>query len=560
MSSNHIAVLEATIMDNTSIPSSLQRRLIASTVLAVALHHFVFKKGEWHLRAPLILSIWLLSYPFLFLAELTLGSKNFIGSGFNAILTLGCFTTVTFVSIAIYRIFFHQLSSFPGPRLAKVSKLWHFAQCWDGKNHLLLDDLHKKYGDFVRTGPNEITVFNPEGLLRLDGPGNRNTKSAWYDFLMPDVGVTTIRDKSFHDQRRKIWVQALSGKALPFYEQQMVDYTRKLDKLIQTASKNGSSVPFTSFVYWFSFDVMGMFSLSESFNMLHNENWHYAIAHLRRAFALLGLLGPVPWLVHIAFKFLKGYWIVKDWHLTIDWCRDRMQKRIRANDENLSIMSHLIADSRRKGSLEQDHHLLTGEAIVAIVAGSDTVASAMVFLFYELALNPSMANKIYEELSAISIQDFRALERLPYYNAFIKETTRLHPVVLTGGYRDLPPEGVTIAGRYIPGNTTVAAPRYTIFRSERCFEQADKFIPERWLSKPGMVKDSRSFVPFAQGRYTCVGKSLALSELRVVAALLVSRYHIHLPPGDNGTRVEKDMQDQFTAKPGKLDLVFIPRD
>lgn len=61
-------------------------------------------------------------------------------------------------------------------------------------------------------GPNEITIFRPEALISLDGPGNKTTKSVWYDFLMPDMGVTTIRDKTFHDQRRKIWTQAFSEK------------------------------------------------------------------------------------------------------------------------------------------------------------------------------------------------------------------------------------------------------------------------------------------------------------------------------------------------------------
>ena len=47
---------------------------------------------------------------------------------------------------------FHPLHHFPGPALAKVSKLWNVAHCLGSKNHLLLDGLHKEYGDFVRTG------------------------------------------------------------------------------------------------------------------------------------------------------------------------------------------------------------------------------------------------------------------------------------------------------------------------------------------------------------------------------------------------------------------------
>lgn len=91
---------------------------------------------------------------------------------------------------------------------------------------------------------------------------------------------------------------------------------------------------------------------------------------------------------------------------------------------------------------------------------SDTVAPTLVFLFYELALNPEKAEKLYEELRDSDIHDMKILKNLPYLNAVIKETLRLHPAVPTGGYRDTPPGGMTIGGIFIPGNTTIVAPRY----------------------------------------------------------------------------------------------------
>jgi cytochrome P450 len=95
---------------------------------------------------------------------------------------------------------------------------------------------------------------------------------------------------------------------------------------------------------------------------------------------------------------------------------------------------------------------------------SDTVAPTLVFLFYQLALNPTHADKLYDELKDVDIRKREVLETLPHLNALINETLRLHPAVPSGGYRDLPPEGMTLGGRYIPGNTTIVAPRYTINR------------------------------------------------------------------------------------------------
>jgi hypothetical protein len=56
-----------------------------------------------------------------------------------------------------------------------------------------------------------------------------------------------------------------------------------------------------------------------------------------------------------------------------------------------------------------------------------------------------------------------------------------------------------------------------------------------------------------------VGKNLALTEIRMVTASLLSRFRICFAPGDNGEAVECDMRDQLTGNPGDLNLVFEPR-
>ncbi len=62
----------------------------------------------------------------------------------------GVFFADLFASIVTYRLFLHRLRHFPRPTLAKACKLWHVTHCLDSKNHLLMDRLHQKYGDFVR--------------------------------------------------------------------------------------------------------------------------------------------------------------------------------------------------------------------------------------------------------------------------------------------------------------------------------------------------------------------------------------------------------------------------
>ena len=62
-----------------------------------------------------------------------------------------------------------------------------------------------------------------------------------------------------------------------------------------------------------------------------------------------------------------------------------------------------------------------------------------------------------------------------------------------------------------------------------------------------------------EGRYSCVGKSLALTQLRVVTALFVSKFRFGFAPGKDPDLTVKDLKDQFTTAPGPLKLVFESR-
>ncbi|KAL8906217.1 MAG: hypothetical protein Q9171_006360 [Xanthocarpia ochracea] len=195
-----------------------------------------------------------------------------------------------------------------------------------------------------------------------------------------------------------------------------------------------------------------------------------------------------------------------------------------------------------------------------IQAGSDTTAPTLTFLFYLIAQNPEDANKIYAELTDIDPMDLNIVSTLPHLNGTINEAMRLYSVTPTTVSRQTPPQGVMLGGTWIPGNTKVISPRWVIFRREDCFVRGEDFVPERWYSKPQMVKQRRAFAPFGTGRASCVGQGLAITQIRLVLASVVKRFHVQFLPGNDGSEVLKDMRDQLTAKPGELRLAFKRRD
>ena len=306
---------------------SLSRYLLPVT-LGILSHHCIFKHGEWHMKTISILKYHIIATVLAVLVDLAYGSGNIMDSLWIGTLNMLIYISALFTSMIIYRRFFHRLREFPGPWMAGITKLQHVYQCANSQNHLLLDTMYQKYGQFVRTGPEEITIFHPEVLRAVDGPGNSCTKAVWYDLLLPNIAVNTTRSRTEHDRRRRIWDQGFTTKAMSYYEERMMRHGGILERAISDLARRDRPVNVSTWFYWFTFDVMGEFAFARSFGMLEDEQWHIVVVMLRKAMRLLGPLSPVPWLAQAGFKILPWFYVVRDWFAMVAWCQQRMNERI----------------------------------------------------------------------------------------------------------------------------------------------------------------------------------------------------------------------------------------
>ncbi|PKX93957.1 uncharacterized protein P174DRAFT_420526 [Aspergillus novofumigatus IBT 16806] len=133
--------------------------------------------------------------------------------------------------------------------------------------HLHVQKLHSKYGDFVRTGPREVTVLRASAVELIYGSSSKCTKGTWYDQNSgnPDkVGIENVRDKEKHRVRRKAWDKGLGFRALKTYE------TRVSGKVNQLMTRIGTGKPvnITQDNIFYAFDVMGDIAFSKDFHML----------------------------------------------------------------------------------------------------------------------------------------------------------------------------------------------------------------------------------------------------------------------------------------------------
>ncbi|CAG2116370.1 unnamed protein product, partial [Medioppia subpectinata] len=180
-----------------------------------------------------------------------------------------------------------------------------------------------------------------------------------------------------------------------------------------------------------------------------------------------------------------------------------------------------------------DNKKLTEEEILAqgffiYFTAFDQISNVLSFCVYELALNPDVQHRLYEEIVAAVDADgeigYDELCRLPLLDAVISETQRLH-----GGpvkYRRIP-------GREFPlGDTGIVVPKgqpieilvYAIHHSEEYFPNAHQFIPDRFLPKNRHNIKPYTFMPFSAGPRVCVGMAFALMELKLALVHVLRRF------------------------------------
>ena len=124
----------------------------ASVISGIASHFLFYIKGEHHLHPARLLCVYLFIYGLAISFAMQKWGCSIGEAAGDALFWTTFHFFGLFGSMIAYRTSFHPLRHFPGPPLARVSKFWHVVKNRNAKSHLLLHDLYREYGPFVRTG------------------------------------------------------------------------------------------------------------------------------------------------------------------------------------------------------------------------------------------------------------------------------------------------------------------------------------------------------------------------------------------------------------------------
>nr|AQY76218.1 cytochrome p450 [Thapsia garganica] len=273
-----------------------------------------------------------------------------------------------------------------------------------------------------------------------------------------------------------------------------------------------------------------------------------------------------PWL-----KILDPQGIRRDAKAAYSWldqlCENFIVQRLRHRECNFPPHGDLLdsfLDFRQENPVYFDVKHIKVLLMDLFIAGTDTNSSTIEWAMTELILNPSIMQKLREELSERigekgSLEEAEILE-IPYLQSVLKETMRLH---LVAPFL-LPHKTVTnvkFNGYIIPKNTPVMINAWAIARDSNSWKSPTHFTPERFLSSEIDYKGRYfSFLPFGSGRRICPGIRLAERVMSLMLMSLVAKFDWKLP--NNMSPKELDMDDTFgvtSQKATPLLLVPTPR-
>lgn len=470
---------------------------IAAANLGGCSWYVYFHKHEHHLYGLMYLGIFVSWFTGYFILGTRIFGQATSSMLISTLALSGSWLFGVYASMLFWRAFLNPLNRFPGPWAARMGNFWFTFQLGKADAYYKLKAMHDRYGRIVRIGSNDLSITDPIIMETAYGKASTVTKGSWYDNDAPLSSMHTTRDKKLHEKRRRIWAPAFSEKAVRDYETRI---SGLIDLLVtKIAAYKGTPANVKLWFNLFSFDAMSLLAFGKDYGMLESGQKHWALDLLDEGMQPLAYWLP-PWFFRVLVKIPgagAGY------QKFVKFCVDELSWRVKnaklAESKGGNDMMSWILRAYQDIDRPERDPLLQADARLIIVAGSDTTASALTYLFYHLAQHRDQVEKLRRELSGLTSGDFhdQDINQAQHLNGCIWEALRLHPPVPSGVSRLTPPQGIEADGKHIPGGTIFWMPQYVMGRDEKIYEDADSFVPERWYSSPGMVKNQDAWAPFS---------------------------------------------------------------
>ncbi|RXG49750.1 hypothetical protein VDGE_00407 [Verticillium dahliae] len=429
----------------------------------------------------------------------------------------------------VYRAWY-RLRHIPGPRWAAFSKWWMLRNTLSGKMHLALKRACDEYGPVVRIGPNDLVTNDSEILRRMWAVRSPYRKGDFYDAIRLDPtrdNIISMRDDHAHNELRAKVAIGYSGKENEFLETaidaQMLSLVRLIEERYVSTPGVFRPMDFASKMQYLTLDIITSLAFGECFGYLsQDKDVHNYIQITEESMPVMMTLSVLPSLAAIMQSPFFRRAMPSE--------HDRV-----GLGKFIAVAKKVVAERIASGKVQRDMlgsflaHGLTpeeaeGEALVQVLAGSDTTATAMRMTMVYLMTTPTAYN-------ALTKEDAEA-RRLPYLQATIREGLRVFPPVTGLMSVAVPRGGDVMHGMSIPEGTQIGWSAFGVLRSKAVFgPDADTFRPERWLEAGDeelKAMTAQWELVFKYGKWQCLGKTVALLDLNKIFVELLRRFDFSL--------------------------------
>jgi cytochrome P450 len=226
------------------------------------------------------------------------------------------------------------------------------------------------------------------------------------------------------------------------------------------------------------------------------------------------------------------------------YVREAIERRTKAPEiEHVDFLAMLM-HARDEDDKAMSERELMDEVLTLVVAGHETTASALNWVWYLLALHPEADAKLFRELKDRGdLTDLRltTLESLTYTQQVISEALRLYPPGWLITRRSI--ESDRLGGYELPAGTDVFLSPYVVHRHPAHWDSPEAFRPERFTPQAEEARHRYAFIPFVAGPRHCVGETFATYEMAMHLATAARRFRLKLhPPGAEHEPVELEAQ------------------
>ncbi|MGB8506817.1 MAG: cytochrome P450 [Pyrinomonadaceae bacterium] len=224
------------------------------------------------------------------------------------------------------------------------------------------------------------------------------------------------------------------------------------------------------------------------------------------------------------------------------------ERRASGVDRGDLLSMLLLAEDAEGDGGGMSNEAVRDEAMTLFLAGHETTANALTWVWYLLAQNGEVEARLHAELDRV-LEDGKTptaedLPRLAYTEMVVAESLRLYPPAWAVGR--LAVKDYEVGGYHIPKGGLVLVSQYVMQRDARYFPEPERFDPERFRPAAKESRPQFAYFPFGGGPRRCIGESFAWMEATLLVATIARRWRMRLVPGH-----KVELSPRITLRPGK---------